>query len=123
MAKDWATFPWTALVWFIGVTLITFLMEWKGDMLRQREPEVFTQRRIAVLVYGFVVGVINLAQMIMWVQLIDSFNLLCTSLLFLRFWAIEKGSKRSLARNMGLLMCAFTVLSFLAAFAEAGMAP
>ena len=117
-ARDWATFPWNAFVWFMGVNILTFLMEWKGEVLKAKDPEIFPKRRVAVLVYGFIIGVINLTQMIMWVQLIDSFNLLATSLLFIRFWRIEKGHKRSMARNMGFLMLLFALLSFVTAFVE-----
>lgn len=118
---DWASFPWTALIWFIGVTVMIFLLEWKGEQLREREPDVFPQRRIALLVYGFVVGVINLVQLMTKVQLIDAFNLIATSLLFIRFWFFEKGPKRNMARNMGILMMVFAVLSLMAAYLDAGL--
>jgi len=119
--RDWATFPWSAFIWFLGVSVLSFVTEWKAESLKEKEPEVFPKRRIAVLVYSFVIGVLNLSQMLMWVQLIDTFNLTVTSLLFFRFWAIEKGHKRTMARNMAILMTVFTVLSFLAAMADVGM--
>ena len=114
--RAWWNFPWTALVWFIASVFIMAMFEFRGDVIKENDPELFNKRRWTVRVYAFLLGSINLTQVVMWIQLIDLFNFLLTSMLFFAFWRIEKGAKRQMARTMAigtLVLALLTLVSFL----------
>ena len=111
--RVWATFPWSALIWFIASSVIFFVLQWKGEALQQMDPESYPKRRRVLLVYSFVMGSLNMTQMVMWMQLIDFFNYIVTACLFIAFAVIEDGRKRAVARNMAILTSVLALLSLL----------
>ena len=116
-----ATFPWIALIWTILAFTIVILMEVKADILKQADPEMYPRRRISLIAYSFVIAVINISQMVLWIQLVDSINMLITAFLFARFWMIEKGPKKAAARWMTVAAFSVSLLNIYILYLEAPM--
>lgn len=110
---DWASIPWNAVVWFVMSTIIIAFLEFKGDLLKNADPENYPKRRQAIIVFAYVVGGLNMVQIAAKIQLISFFNYMLTAALFFRFWQIEQGQKKKVARNMAFLTALLAVLSLM----------
>ena len=120
-----AQIPWNPVIWFLAATGIIGLLEFKGETFKQYDPENYPKRRISLLVYAIFIGTLNMIQIGARIELISFFNYLPTALLFVRFWFIEVGQKKRVARNMALLTLLLALLSLVAdwgAAAEMGAA-